>query len=56
MNNIDKWEGNYLLLYNKDGVNLMNNNVKWEGNYLLLYIKDGVNLMIIMVNEEVFIY
>jgi hypothetical protein len=37
MNNNGKWEGKYLLQYNKDDVNLMNNNGKCEGNYLLLY-------------------
>jgi hypothetical protein len=31
-NNV-KWDGKYLLLYNKDGEHLMYSNVKWDGNY-----------------------
>jgi hypothetical protein len=31
-----------LLIYNKDGVNLMNINGKWVNIYLLLYVTYGV--------------
>jgi hypothetical protein len=46
----------YILLYNKDGENLMNNNGKWEVNYILLYKKTVLIYRIIMLNEKVFIY
>jgi hypothetical protein len=59
MNYNGKWEGNYILLYNNDGVHLMNNIGKWEENYLLLYNKESVNLMINngkCVNKYVLLY